>query len=262
MIARAAMWARLIGFAAFVVALLPIQLIALRFRLSLARRLPILFHRAALATLGVRVTLVGRPTADRPLLILANHLSWLDILVLGALMPVSFVAKSEVADWPIFGLLARLQRTVFVERAARRKSGDQARAIGERLAAGDAVVLFAEGTTGDGTTLLPFRSTLVGAARMAMDGGGHAHVAVQPVTIAFTRRQGLPMGIADRLAYSWVGDIDLLPHLLMVAGEAALDVTVAFEAPLAFDREADRKAVTKRAEMAVRARLAALTRGG
>ncbi len=141
--------------------------------------LPMLFHRLALRALKVRVTPNGGLSSIRPLMLTPNHVSWLDIMVLGSLAPVSFIAKSEVGEWPFFGLLAKLQRTVFVDRQKRSETGAVNRSVASRLEAGDVIVLFAEGTTGDGTRLLPFRSALLGAARDA--GGEETLVEVQPV---------------------------------------------------------------------------------
>lgn len=243
--------------------LIPVQMLAVRFNWTLAHRLPMAFHRAAGRALGVRVTVRGKPETARPLLFASNHVSWLDIVVLGSLQPLSFIAKSEVATWPLFGTLARLQRTVFVERERRARTGDQAAAIAERLSNGDAMVLFAEGTTGDGNQILPFRSALVGAARAALDAGGHSHVMVQPVAIAYTRLHGLPIGRLWRPHVAWIGDLELPPHLLAIAREGGLDVTVSFGEPIAFDRDGDRKRVTAGAEASVRTLLVdALRQGG
>lgn len=248
-------------FALVALVLVGLQMAALRIAPRLSHRLPVTFHRLALKVLGVRVRVTGTPAVDRPLLLAANHVSWLDIVVLGALQPVCFIAKSEVATWPVFGLFARLQRSVFVERDRRTRTGEQARAIGERLANGDAMVLFAEGTTGGGNRILPFRSSLVGAARAALDATGHSHVLVQPVAIAYTRLQGLPMGRQWRPLVAWIGDEDLPPHLMRLMREGAVDVTVAFGEPIAFDRDGDRKRVTAEVEAAVAAMLAAALRG-
>jgi lyso-ornithine lipid O-acyltransferase len=231
---------------------MPVQWIASRFDWPLAHRLPVHFHRMALRALGVRVLVTGTPEAGRPLLIAANHASWLDIIVLGSLLPVSFIAKAEVAGWPIFGTLARLQRTVFVERERRSRTREQAEEIAGRLADGDAMVLFPEGTTGDGNGVLTFRSSLLGAARAAMDAGGHTHVLVQPVAIAYVSLHGLPMGRQWRPLAAWTGGQQLPGHLLAIAREGALDVRVIFGEPIAFDRDGDRKRVTAAAEAAVR----------
>ena len=153
--------------------LLPGQILAMR--LSPRRHdkaLPLLFHRLVCRCLGVRRRIRGTPPPPGAGgLIVANHVSWLDISVIGAERPLAFVAKSEVAGWPMIGFLARLQRTVFIDRQRRAATAGVAAEMGARIAAGEAVVLFAEGTTGDGTRVLPLRSSLLGAAHQAIGRG-------------------------------------------------------------------------------------------
>lgn len=132
------------------------------------------------------------------------------------------------------GRLSRLQRTVFIEREQRRKSGQQAGEIAGRLAKGDAMVLFAEGTTGDGNVLLPFKSTLFGAASMMLAAGKGEIVWVQPVAIAYTRVHGLPMGRQHRPIAAWIGDQDLVPHLRGLLARPVVDVELHFGVPVPF----------------------------
>ncbi|MEM8855804.1 MAG: lysophospholipid acyltransferase family protein, partial [Pseudomonadota bacterium] len=124
----------IVGLTLLSLALIPLQLIALGLkRRKMARTLPLLWLRAATRLIGIRIHQHGTPSSDRPLLVVANHVSWLDITVLGALMPLSFIAKSEVATWPVFGLFAKLQRSVFVERERRAQTGHVAKTIADRL---------------------------------------------------------------------------------------------------------------------------------
>jgi len=154
--------------AAITAALIPPQWLSVKLGLRSRRLIPVVYHRMLCALLGVRIRVVGeRARADR-LLIASNHVSWLDISVLVTLAPFVFVAKREVAGWPLFGLLARLNRSVFVERERRSKTAHVNREIAARLAEGDPVVLFAEGTSSDGNRVLPFRSSLIGAAQAAL----------------------------------------------------------------------------------------------
>lgn len=237
---------------------IPVQYLALRAGIPDPGLIPRLWHRMAVRLLGIRVHVVGAPATSRPLLLAANHVSWTDIPILGSLLPASFVAKADMAAWPVFGLLARLQRSVFVERERTRASSIQANELGRRLAAGEAMVLFAEGTTSDGNTVGTFKSTLFGAARAALDaaGGAHETVVVQPVTIAYTRLHGIPMGRQHRRVASWIGDTDLVPHLAQLIREGGIDVEVHFGAPVAFTRGTDRKAMARGMEAEVRATMA------
>jgi len=233
--------------------LLPFQAAGILFNSRLQRIVPNLFHRAACAVIGIRITQIGERTRESPALILSNHASWLDIIVLGAIAPVVFVAKSEVADWPLFGQLAKLQRTVFVERERRHKTGDAARAMGDRLLGGDAVVLFPEGTSSDGIRILPFRSALICSVHHAIgDSTHHERVTVQPVSLAYVRYGGVPVGRALRDKVAWYGDVDLIPHLLGVFSSGAVDVTVSWGEPIGYGMTANRKEIARDAENAVR----------
>lgn len=232
--------------------MLPVQALAIRMNWALARYLPMIWHRVACPLAGLRVIVHGKPSAYRPMLVVANHQSWADIMALGYVMPLSFIAKSEVRSWPAFGLLARLQRTVFVERDDRRRTGEQAGAIADRLTAGDAMVLFAEGTTSDGNEVLPFKTALFGAAQAALKRSGASEVAIQPVSIAYVRAHGLPLGRYHRPLAAWPGDVELGAHLIRFLSEGAIDVEISFGAPIAFTETSDRKAVAKRAEREVR----------
>lgn len=242
--------------------LIPLQLVALRFDWRLRRRLPRHWHRIALYCLGIRVHAHGRLDHRRPLMIAANHASWKDILVLGSLADVVFIAKTEVASWPVFGTLARLQKTIFVVREEKRRTGDQVNEIAARMADGEIVVLFPEGTTSDGNRVLSVKSSLFGAAAAALPKDAEdAVVHVQPVAIAYTRIQGLPMGRYHRPIAGWPGDIGLVPHLLGVLRAGALDVDVTFGETVDFRQGDNRKSLASHVESRLRNLLLAHLRG-
>jgi lyso-ornithine lipid O-acyltransferase len=248
---RAKAWLRVGAVTVLVLALMPVQVLATRRGWTLKRSLPVAFHRIVLRLIGVTVEVRGAPEPGRPLLIVANHVSWLDICVFGSLVGLSFVAKSEVAGWPGVGLLARLQRSVFIDRRRRHATSAATAEIGGRLASGDAMLLFAEGTTGDGTRVLPFRSALLGAARDAM-GTGPGTVVVQPLAIRYTRRDGLPIGRGAMPEIAWTGDMDLAPHLMAILAGGPIDVVVAWGEPIPFTAETDRKTLARALEASVR----------
>jgi lyso-ornithine lipid O-acyltransferase len=238
---------------AITLALLPFQAVAVWLGLPLRRRIPMRFHRMVCALLGVRVRETGSRMHEHPLLIVANHCSWLDIPVIASVAPVVFVAKSEVAGWPVIGLLARLQRTVFVERARRHKTRDVNAEIAQRLAEGDPVVLFGEGTSSDGNRVLPFRSALIGSARDALAEAEHTgRVWIQPLAIAYTRMRGLPLARHERPHVAWYGRMSLAPHLTRLARHGSLDVSLTWGEPVPFDEQSDRKQVARALEMEVR----------
>ncbi len=241
--------------------LLPFQLLGLRFNWKIRRFLPRLWHRVACRVLGIRVRVHGVLEAKRPLLLAANHASWKDILVLGSVADVVYIAKSEVRGWPVFGILARLQATIFVEREQRQKSGEQVNEIAERLAAGEIVVLFPEGTTSDGNRLLEVKSSLFGAAASAVPHAPDGIVHIQPVSIAYTGLHGMAMGRYHRPIAAWPGDIELMPHLMGILRAGAVDVDVDFGERVDYTRTSNRKAVSRTVEARIRAMLGARLRG-
>jgi lyso-ornithine lipid O-acyltransferase len=238
------------------------QLLLLAVGSGAAASLPVFYHRLVCRLVGVRVVLDGRLSQVRPLLIASNHVSWLDISVLASIAPLSFIAKSEVASWPVFGWLAKLQRSVFVDRNRRANTRQVNAQIAGRLRSGDVMVLFAEGTSSDGNRVLPFRSALLGAAHeLACDGDDAPVIHVQPVALVYTRLNGLPMGHQHRPVVAWHGDLELAPHLWRLLKAGSIDVTIAFGQPIPLTCAADRKSVAGTAELRVRDMASALLAG-
>jgi len=249
------------AFLALTLALLPVQMVALGLGHSIMRRLPRWWHRIMCRVVGLRVRTHGRLSPERPLLLVSNHVSWKDILVLGSVAELVFIAKSEVRTWPVLGWLARLQRSVFVERQERRKTGAQVSEVSQRLIAGEVVVLFAEGTTSDGNRVMPFNASLFGAASAALPLTPEGRVHIQPVSIAYVGIHGMPMGRYHRPVAGWPGDVALAPHLLRVIRHGAIDVDVVFAEAIPFDAGTDRKKTARLVEARVRDGLVRALRG-
>ncbi len=240
--------------------LVPVQLICLKFAPALSRKIPILWHRMVLKLVGVRVHVHGGFTKDRPLMLVSNHVSWSDIVVLGSIDELCFIAKNEVKSWPGINYLSRLQRTVFVDRDRKRDAGVQADTIAARLVQGDTMVLFAEGTTGNGNSLLGFKSALFGAPQMALSQSGVDQIYIQPVAIAYNTLHGMPLGRYHQTYASWPGDLELLPHLVNFVKQGAFDVDVCFGECLIFDANTKRKEMAQQIEAVVRDDFARLRR--
>ncbi|RUV66519.1 1-acyl-sn-glycerol-3-phosphate acyltransferase, partial [Mesorhizobium sp. M5C.F.Ca.IN.020.14.1.1] len=171
--------------------LVPLQILSMKTGLWRETFVLKIWHRLIIRALGMRIHVKGTLSSQRPLLVASNHISWTDIMVLGSMVDVKFIARADMAGWPLIGMLSKLQRTVFIERERKRSSGDQASEIANRMAKGDAMVLFAEGSTGDGNMILPFKRTLFGAASMAISEGAAETVFIQPVAIVYTRLHGV-----------------------------------------------------------------------
>jgi 1-acyl-sn-glycerol-3-phosphate acyltransferase len=238
---------------------IPLQFIITR--LGLYSNWPVfIFHRLGCIFLGLRVKTVGEPLHGRPTLLLSNHVSWTDIIAIGSVADVTFVAKTGVRDTFFVGFMASLQRTLYIEYSRKQDTGRTSREMARRLAQNGAVLLFAEGHRDLGDHVQPFRSALVGAAESAMQEGGAKDVAIQPVTIAYTHLQGLPVSRTDRPGISGrnMRGFRAVVKNLLTAG--VKDVTIAFGAPIPFEPGADRKVVTRLAETQVRRMLVALNR--
>lgn len=212
-----------------------------------AARIPRLFHAWLTRAFGIRVHVEGE-LADSPALIVSNHLSWLDIPVLGSRIPGSFVAKAEVATMPLVGALANLQDTIYVERERRLAAGDQADAIADRLAQGGRVILFPEGTSNDGVRILPFKSSLFAP----VEGAAGRNVMVQPLTLAYTELNGMPLTRNRQLDIAWIGDMELAPHAFDVMKLGSLRARILCHRPVRASDFPDRKALARhcRAEVA------------
>ncbi len=235
--------------------LIPWQAGVIALGLKQAKTIPQRYSKLLCRLFGIRIRVVGKPVLDRGVLMVSNHSSWLDPVVLCASSGACFVAKSEVKTWPLFSTLARLNRTVFVDRARRSKIGDTRNEIRDSLASGDALVLFPEGTSSDGNRVLPFKSALMGAAEseIGTDAVGHKrHVPVQPVSVAYVGVHGIPMGRENRPLYAWYGDMELAPHLWEAFVTGPVDVVIEFHQPMTVDQAGGRKALAIQTEAIVR----------
>jgi 1-acyl-sn-glycerol-3-phosphate acyltransferase len=224
---------------------LPIQQVFIWTSNRAARRFPHLYHRAVTKLLGIRLRIIGTPVTGRPCLIAVNHVSWLDIPILSAVAPLSFIAKQEVATWPFFGTLARLQRSVFIDRERRRTAAGSRDLMAERLAARDTLVLFAEGTSSNGVRVLPFKSAFFAAA----DAPG---VVVQPMSLVYKGHWGAPMTRRTRPFYAWYGEMDMGAHLWNALSSGPIEVDVICHEPLTVAGAGGRKALARLAEEKVR----------
>jgi 1-acyl-sn-glycerol-3-phosphate acyltransferase len=180
--------------------------------------------------------------------VVANHISWLDIFVLNAWQPSRFIAKSELRRWPVVGWLSAQVGTLFVQRKRRRHAHSVNRQAASALARGDVVAIFPEGTTTDGTTLLPFHGSLL---QPVVDAQGH----VQPVAI---RYRGADGGHSDAPAY--VGDTSFIQSFWRVTAERELVAELHFAMALPA-RARHRRELARAAEHAIRTVLASAASG-
>lgn len=240
---------------------LPAQFLITRLNLPFWNALPRLFHRLGCIFVGMRVKVIGSPARGRPTLLVSNHVSWTDILAVGSVADVTFVAKSEIEKWPVVGFMASLQKTIYVDRNKRRDAHRTSTEMARRMAAGGSVLLFAEGQSDIGTHVLPFRTALIGAAQHAMLAAGAKDVVIQPMTIAYTKLQGMPVSRNERSLIAWIKSKSVGENIREILSGSVREVTIAFGEPVPFSEGDDRKAVSRRCEDEVRRMLVALNRG-
>lgn len=207
-----------------------------------------LWSRLMLAILGVAHSVKGAPIRHGGVLA-ANHVSWSDILALRTVTRINFVSKAEVRRWPVIGTVAAVTETVFIERR-RTETKRQQSELKHRIAAGELLCLFPEGTSTDGLRVLPLKSALMSAVFVE---GVRETALVQPVTINYTPPPGQPEDF-----FGWWGTMEFEKHIWDVASRVGSGgaVEVIFHDPLKVSEAADRKALTRACEDAIRSGLA------
>jgi len=249
---------RMLALIGWMLLLAPIQAGALLLNLKAANRIPRRFHRGVARIFGIQIETTGHMSEVHPTLFVSNHISYLDIFVFGAVIEGSFVAKSDIANWPIAGWLAKMQRTIFVEREQRTKIGAQRTRLQERFESGGNVILFPEGTSYDGARVLNFKSALFSVAQNQVN--GHA-INVQPVSIAYTEMDGLPLTRAQRPLVAWYGDMALLPHIWSFLKAQRTKVVIKFHEPVSIDDYANRRAMASACQDIVSAGVTTMVTG-
>lgn len=244
---------------------------------------PRFFWKVTCRILGIDIRVIGENigrynsrrsvrNGARPVVYASNHSSWIDILVLGKLLPANFVAKNQVKTWPLIGPLSRVARSIFISRN-RQEANSEVNDVIRRLHQGDNIVFFPEGTTSDGNDVLPFFSTIfaitkpVPTRRPKSDKQTSGHspdseagngksaapltpppLLVQPVSIVYDRVENLPVGRSRRLSvFSWFGDMDLMPHLVAFGQWRSVRASVYFHPPLDPEAFASRKLLSLKA---------------
>lgn len=228
---------RLLCVIVFTLLCIPVQGVLVQFSGPAKNHFARFYFRTLCWLIGMKLRVIGTPSAERRTLFVSNHTSWLDILVLGATVDARFVSKSEVAEWPLIGWVAKLGRTVFVSRS-RGRTGTEAQDLRSRLEEGESLILFPEGTTSDGTRVLPFRSSFFSVAGAASR--------IQPVTMVYDRLGGLPVGRRDRPLFAWYGDMETGSHAWRLLRRTGTRVSVVLDEGFSPETMPDRKALAAR----------------
>lgn len=232
---------------------IPLQMLLMLFHRGRgAYILPHLWQGFICRIFGLTVIVEGTPVQDRQTVYVCNHVSYLDIPVIGSVLKAaSFIAKKEVAGWPVFGLLSKLQQTAFISRS-RNDAQREKNALFNMLGEGKSLILFPEGTSTDGRDIAPFKSSLFS---MTLDDSRQG-LLIQPITLCVEQVDGRStdqQAVRDR--YAWYGDMTMPPHLKEFTGLRGAVIRLIFHNPVDPKDFADRKMLADHCRAVVRAGL-------
>ncbi|MAI29904.1 MAG: hypothetical protein CMP38_06830 [Rickettsiales bacterium] len=217
-------------------ALTPIQYILVKIKLRYRIYIPIIFHKILLRILGIKVKLIGQKISKRPLILAGNHTSYIDIIILGSIMPICFIAKNEIKSWFLFGFLAKLQNTIFIKRK-NIKTLESIKNINKDLDSESAIVLFPEGTTNSGKKVLNFKSSLFNLFE------NNNTLRLQNFSLCYTHVNNMPIDNRTRPQISWYGDMNIITHLLNFLKLSSVNATVVLHPAMSI-KGLDRKAIS------------------
>ncbi len=199
-----------------------------------------LFFKGLVKIFGIRISQKGKKKNNKVLYV-SNHVSYLDIFLLGSLLDGLFVAKSEIKSWPLINKLCELGRTIFVDRKGSLKAFDQINVLNSNLEKGFNIILFPEGTSSDGTRVLPFKSALFGI----VDAQKSENWSIQPISLTYRKLDGVPVDKNFRPFFAWFGAMDLIPHAWKFLGLGVSEVRINFHKARKFSSFKDRKQACK-----------------
>ena len=227
---------RLIIFLLLTLALLPFQFIIVFFIKNYTYIIPYFYHKICLRIFGIKIKTFGKVSINSPILLISNHASYLDIIILGSLFKTSFIAKKEISKWPLLGILAKLQNTIFIDRrvSSLKKQENQ---IIKHLNEKKNLVIFPEGTSSDGNRVLPFKSSLFNIFEKNLN----SKILVQTITIVYKKINGIPMNRIERKNITWHSNMDLIPNIFNVLKKLSIEVEVIFNDEFLPSKEYDRK---------------------
>ena len=214
----------------------PTQYILVKTKLRQKVYIPIIFHKILLKILGIKVKLIGKKTTIRPLILAGNHTSYIDIIILGSIMPICFIAKQEIKSWFLFGFLAKMQNTIFIKRK-NFKTLENIKDINKYLDSNSAVVLFPEGTTNSGKKILKFKSSLFNLFE------SNNTLRLQNFSLCYTHVNNMPIDNRTRPQVSWYGDMNIVSHLLNFLKLSSVNATIVLHPVMQIEQQ-DRKTIS------------------
>ena len=229
---------RLIIFLLLTLALLPFQFIIVFFIKNYTYIIPYFYHKICLRIFGIKIKTFGKVSINSPILLISNHASYLDIIILGSLFKTSFIAKKEISKWPLLGILAKLQNTIFIDRRVSSLKNQENKII-KHLNEKKNLVIFPEGTSSDGNRVLPFKSSLFNIFEKNLN----SKILVQTITIVYKKINGIPMNRIERKNITWHSNMDLIPNIFNVLKKLSIEVEIIFNDEFLPSKEYDRKKI-------------------
>ncbi len=242
---------KLLLFAIVSIVIVTLQLIVLAFNNGPAAYIiPQQWHRILCFVFGIKIRITGEPYKNGQVIFVSNHISYLDILVLGTALRASFVAKKDIASWPVFGFLSKLQQTAFISRS-HIDAKKEKHALDTMLASGKSLIIFPEGTSTDGREVIPFKSSLFA---IALRNENNSDIFIQPITLAMQSVDKHDVVTQDdRDLYAWHINMTtpLAEHLWRFAKSRGAEIHLYFHTPVDANEYTDRKILAKTCHEAV-----------
>ena len=195
-----------------------------------------IFFKGLVKIFGIKVKVSGE-IDEKEILYVSNHVSYLDIFILGSITKGLFVAKSEIKSWPFINKIAALGRTIFVNRSKILSIKNQVNVLSSYLKKKENLILFPEGTSSDGSKVLPFKSSLFSLIELKE----FREYKVQPISISYSKIDGMPVEKKFRPFFAWFGNMDLVSHAWKFLGLGLSEVNIKFHKPIKFNRFKTRK---------------------
>ncbi len=199
-----------------------------------------LFFKGLVSIFGIKVKISGK-IDNKNILYVANHISYLDVFILGAFVKGIFVAKLEIKNWPLINKISALGRTIYVNRSKILSIKEQINILENYLKKKENLILFPEGTSSDGSKVLPFKSSLFSLTEIEK----LREYKVQPVSISYSKIDGMPVEKKFRPFFAWFGNMDLISHAWKFLGLGLSEVDIKFHKPIKFNKFKDRKEASK-----------------
>ena len=223
----------------FIIITIPIQFLLNVLKLKLKNIYPLFFYKVIKYIAGINIDTEGFERIEKKdtgTLYIANHVSWFDILCLGSLLNARFIAKKEVALMGIFGFLAKLSNTIFIDNSNKNKIYQYNNFIREKLINGESLILFPEGTTSDGNGIRKFKSSLFECINSS-----ESLINVQPISICYVSKNNIPMGIYSRRFIAWVGETSMVSSMKEFLSSGSITVNLIFHPKVSMNQFDNRK---------------------